>query len=158
MLLELFLRHPGQVLSREQMLARVWGYDFDPGSNVVDVYVGYLRRKLGAAHIETVRGMGYRLQGVLVVVTVDAQDLAGAGVDVHVGVIGEADLPHERAVLVVDVGVGERGVPGARGGGAQRADERDLRLVDRALAVVAAWSWSPCCRSGTRASACRRRT
>ena len=59
-LLELFLRHPDQVLSREQLLARVWGYDFDPGSNVVEVYVGYLRRKVGAAHITTVRGMGYR--------------------------------------------------------------------------------------------------
>ena len=61
-LLELFLRHPDQVLSQEELLARVWGYDFDPGSNVVEVYVGYLRRKLGAAHIETVRGMGYRLR------------------------------------------------------------------------------------------------
>ena len=58
-LLELFLRHPGQVLSREQLLSRVWGYDFDPGSNVVEVYVGYLRRKLGRT-IATVRGMGYR--------------------------------------------------------------------------------------------------
>jgi len=62
-LLELFLRHPDQVLSREQLLARVWGYDFDPGSNVVEVYVGYLRRKLGPGHVETVRGMGYRLLG-----------------------------------------------------------------------------------------------
>jgi DNA-binding response OmpR family regulator len=60
-LLEAFLRHPGQVLSREQLLSRVWGYDFDPGSNIVDVYVGYLRRKLGAEHFETVRGAGYRL-------------------------------------------------------------------------------------------------
>jgi DNA-binding response OmpR family regulator len=60
-LLETFLRHPGQVLSREQLLSHVWGYDFDPGSNVVDVYVGYLRRKLGAERFETVRGMGYRL-------------------------------------------------------------------------------------------------
>jgi len=60
-LLELFLRHPDQVLSREQLLARVWGYDFDPGSNVVEVYVGYLRRKLGADRIVTIRGMGYRL-------------------------------------------------------------------------------------------------
>jgi len=60
-LAETFLRHPGQVLSREQLLSGVWGYDFDPGSNVVDVYVRYLRRKLGAARIETVRGMGYRL-------------------------------------------------------------------------------------------------
>ena len=62
-LLEAFLRSPGQVLSREQLLSRVWGYDFDPGSNVVDVYVRYLRTKLGAEHIETVRGMGYRLAG-----------------------------------------------------------------------------------------------
>jgi len=59
--LEMFLRHPGQVLSREQMLSHVWGYDFDPGSNVVDVYIRYLRRKLGNDVIETVRGMGYRL-------------------------------------------------------------------------------------------------
>jgi DNA-binding response OmpR family regulator len=59
-LAEIFMRHPGQVLSREQLLDQVWGYDFDPGSNVVDVYVGYLRRKFGAATIATVRGMGYR--------------------------------------------------------------------------------------------------
>lgn len=60
-LAETFLRNPGSVLSREQLLSRVWGYDFDPGSNVVDVYVRYLRRKIGAERIETVRGMGYRL-------------------------------------------------------------------------------------------------
>jgi DNA-binding response OmpR family regulator len=60
-LLELFLRHPGQVLAREQILSHVWGYDFDPGSNVVDVYVRTVRRKIGPDHIETVRGMGYRL-------------------------------------------------------------------------------------------------
>jgi len=60
-LVETFLRHPDQVLSREQLLDRVWGYDFDPGSNVVDVYIRYLRRKLGADVIETVRGVGYRL-------------------------------------------------------------------------------------------------
>jgi len=60
-LAEIFLRNPGQVLSREQLLSHVWGYDFDPGSNIVDVYVGYLRKKLGADLIETVRGMGYRL-------------------------------------------------------------------------------------------------
>lgn len=57
-----FVAHPGQVLSREQLLSRVWGYDFDPGSNVVDVYVGYLRGKFGSDRIETVRGMGYRLR------------------------------------------------------------------------------------------------
>jgi DNA-binding response OmpR family regulator len=60
-LAEVFFRNPGQVLSREQLLSLVWGYDRDPGSNVVDVYVGYLRKKLGDAAIETVRGMGYRL-------------------------------------------------------------------------------------------------
>jgi DNA-binding response OmpR family regulator len=59
-LAEIFLRNAGQVLSREQLLDHVWGYDFDPGSNVVDVYVGYLRRKLGASAITTVRGVGYR--------------------------------------------------------------------------------------------------
>ncbi|MEB3278499.1 response regulator transcription factor [Capilliphycus salinus ALCB114379] len=60
-LLETFMRHPEQVMSREQLLDRVWGYDYDPGSNIVDVYVGYLRKKLGGDRIETVRGMGYRL-------------------------------------------------------------------------------------------------
>jgi DNA-binding response OmpR family regulator len=60
-LLETFLRNPDHVLSREQLLSRVWGYDFDPGSNVVDVYVRYLRRKIGPGRIETIRGVGYRL-------------------------------------------------------------------------------------------------
>jgi DNA-binding response OmpR family regulator len=60
-MLEVLIRHAGQVLSREQLLSHVWGYDYDPGSNVVDVYIGYLRRKLGSDSIETVRGMGYRL-------------------------------------------------------------------------------------------------
>lgn len=59
-LTEQFLRHPGQVLSREQLLSRVWGLDFDPGSNVVDVYVRYLRGKFGHDRISTVRGAGYR--------------------------------------------------------------------------------------------------
>ena len=61
-MVETFLRHPGQVLSREQLLSHVWGFDHDPGSNVVDVYVGYLRRKLGSDAIRTVRGAGYRLE------------------------------------------------------------------------------------------------
>jgi DNA-binding response OmpR family regulator len=61
-LAEEFMNHPDQVLSREQLLSRVWGLDFDPGSNVVEVYVRYLRAKIGADRIETVRGMGYRLK------------------------------------------------------------------------------------------------
>jgi DNA-binding response OmpR family regulator len=61
-LLETLMRHPGQVLTREHLLSRVWGYTYDPGSNVVDVYVRYLRRKVGSDRIETVRGVGYRLR------------------------------------------------------------------------------------------------
>jgi len=60
-LAEEFLSHPDQVISRQQLLSRVWGLDFDPGSNVVEVYVRYLRAKIGSDRIETVRGMGYRL-------------------------------------------------------------------------------------------------
>lgn len=60
-LLEVLLRRPEEVLSREQLLSRVWSFDFDTGTNVVDVYVGYLRRKLGNDVVETVRGAGYRL-------------------------------------------------------------------------------------------------
>ncbi|MGY2744916.1 response regulator transcription factor [Arthrobacter sp. UYCu723] len=60
-LVEMFLLHPGQVLSRQQLLSHVWGYDFDGTSNVVDVYVRQLRLKLGADHIVTTRGAGYRL-------------------------------------------------------------------------------------------------
>ncbi|MEN9872819.1 MAG: hypothetical protein RL450_754, partial [Actinomycetota bacterium] len=59
--LEYFMKHPGQTLSREQILSGVWTYDFDPGTNVVDVYVRYLRQKLGADLIVTVRGSGYKL-------------------------------------------------------------------------------------------------
>jgi DNA-binding response OmpR family regulator len=64
-LLAYLMRHQGQVLSRSQILNAVWGYDHDPGTNVLEVYIGYLRRKLadadGDAPIETVRGAGYRL-------------------------------------------------------------------------------------------------
>ncbi len=61
-LCELLLRHPDQVLTREQVLSHVWGFDFDPGSNVVDVYIRRLRSKLGSERIQTVRGIGYRLR------------------------------------------------------------------------------------------------
>ncbi len=65
-LLAYLMRHPDQVLSREQILNAVWGFDFDPGTKVLEVYVGYLRRKLGVEHgqdpIETVRNVGYRLR------------------------------------------------------------------------------------------------
>jgi DNA-binding response OmpR family regulator len=63
-LAETFLRHRGMVLSREQLLRQVWGDDHEPGSNVVDVYVRYLRRKLGLRRFVTVRGRGYRLDAV----------------------------------------------------------------------------------------------
>jgi DNA-binding response OmpR family regulator len=60
------MRHPDQVLSREQILNAVWGFDFDPGTKVLEVYIGYLRRKLEAGEeadpIETVRNVGYRLR------------------------------------------------------------------------------------------------
>jgi DNA-binding response OmpR family regulator len=68
---EMFFRHPGQVLSREQLLSHVWGYDYDPGSNVVEVYVRYLRQKLGEPWITTVRGMGYRFEEAAVSAEVD---------------------------------------------------------------------------------------
>jgi DNA-binding response OmpR family regulator len=64
-LLAYLMRHPDQVLSREQILNSVWGFDFDPGTKVLEVYVGYLRKKLnghdGSDPIETVRNVGYRL-------------------------------------------------------------------------------------------------
>lgn len=62
-LLEAFVRAPNQVLTRAILLDQVWGYNHDPGSNVVDVYIGYLRQKLGPDRIQTVRGVGYRLVG-----------------------------------------------------------------------------------------------
>ena len=67
-LLAYLVRHPDQVLSREQLLNAVWGFDFDPGTKVLEVYIGYLRRKLAVGDgddegevIETVRNVGYRL-------------------------------------------------------------------------------------------------
>jgi two-component system response regulator MprA len=66
LLLELFLHHPRQVLTRSQIFERVWGYDFGPASNSLEVYVGYLRRKLEADGeprlLQTVRGVGYVLR------------------------------------------------------------------------------------------------
>jgi DNA-binding response OmpR family regulator len=61
-LLETLSRHAGQVMSRGQLLSKVWGYSYDPTSNVVDVYVDTLSKKLGGDVIETVRGAGYRLR------------------------------------------------------------------------------------------------
>jgi DNA-binding response OmpR family regulator len=63
-LLRAFVGHPGQTLSRPELLSMAWGIDFDPQTNLVDVYVGYLRRKLGEPLIETVRGAGYRLRAI----------------------------------------------------------------------------------------------
>ena len=64
-MLEMFMRNPTHVLSRSKILSQVWDFSFDPGSNVVDVYVGYLRRKLNRDSLKplivTVRGAGYRL-------------------------------------------------------------------------------------------------
>ncbi|CAN5500729.1 response regulator transcription factor [soil metagenome] len=59
---EIFFRHAGEILSREQILNAAWGYFHDPGSNLIDVYVGSLRKKLGDELIETVRAQGYRLR------------------------------------------------------------------------------------------------
>ena len=65
-LLQLFLRHPGEVIARERLHEEVWGYDFDPGTNIADVFVGYLRRKLEAGGeprlLHTVRGIGFVLR------------------------------------------------------------------------------------------------
>jgi DNA-binding response OmpR family regulator len=60
-LLRAFMDAPGEVLSRRQLLEAVWGVRFDPGTNIVEVYVGYLRKRIGAGRIETVRGRGYRM-------------------------------------------------------------------------------------------------
>lgn len=80
-LLDVFLRHPGEILSRDDLMEQVWGEDGDPTSNVVDVYVLYLRRKLGEGLIKTVRGKGYRLE----------PEPARAEVDEVVGTVSEPD-------------------------------------------------------------------
>jgi two-component system copper resistance phosphate regulon response regulator CusR len=74
---EVLFRHPGQVLSRAQLLSHAWGYDFYPGSNIVDVYIATLRRKLGERRIETVRGMGYRLNAGPIAPDGDRREPAG---------------------------------------------------------------------------------
>ena len=61
-LLEMLLRHKGETISREQLLESVWGMDFDPGSNIVNVYIRSLRRKIGENKVQTVRGVGYRVE------------------------------------------------------------------------------------------------
>jgi len=63
LMLETFMRHPGEALSREDLVSHVWGYQADIASNAVDVYVGYLRRKLGADRFEAIRGFGYVMPG-----------------------------------------------------------------------------------------------
>ena len=66
-LLEYFMRHPGEVVSRTRLIEHVWDFAYDGGSNIVDVYVRYLREKIdrpfGVRSLETVRGSGYRLRG-----------------------------------------------------------------------------------------------
>ena len=64
-LLELFLLNPRQVMTRDVIFQRVWGYDFEPGSNTIEVYVSYLRRKLDTTEprlLHTIRGVGYTLR------------------------------------------------------------------------------------------------
>jgi len=65
-LLELLMRHPGEVLTRTHILEHVWDFAYDPASNVVDQYIAYLRRKTDRtgdrSHIETIRGVGYRFR------------------------------------------------------------------------------------------------
>lgn len=61
-LTEVLLWHPMHVLNKEQLLNHVWGHDYDPDSNIVNVYIGHLRKKLGSDRIETVKGMGFRFR------------------------------------------------------------------------------------------------
>ena len=129
-LAEVFFRHPGQVLSREQLLSHVWGYDHDPGSNVVDVYVGYLRRKLGKERFTSVRGMGYRLEpdvarspaGRILVVEDEARiaefverGLREDGHEVLVAQDGEVGVFLALTEDLLDLVVLDIGLPGASG-------------------------------------------
>src|SRR5947209_15149900 len=81
-LLELFMRRPGEVLTRTHILDHVWDFAYDGGSNVVDVYIGYLRRKIdlpfGRADLETIRGVGYRLRPADEAAEADRADVRGA--------------------------------------------------------------------------------
>jgi two-component system, OmpR family, copper resistance phosphate regulon response regulator CusR len=77
-LAETLILHRDQVLSREQLLSHVWGYDFEPDSNVVEVYIRYLRRKLGAERIQTIRGMGYRFRSERPAAPDDATEVPSA--------------------------------------------------------------------------------
>ena len=61
-LLELLMRRKGETISRIQLLESVWGMEFDPGSNIVNVYIRSLRRKIGENKVQTVRGVGYRVE------------------------------------------------------------------------------------------------
>ena len=67
-IIELFMSHPGTLFSRERILSNVWGLNMDPLTNVVDVYIGKLRKKIDVngedSMIETVRGLGYRLNSM----------------------------------------------------------------------------------------------
>ena len=76
-LLKAFADHPGQVLSRQELLSMAWNIDFDPQTNLVDVYVGYLRRKLGESTITTIRGAGYCLQTGSQAASPDGPDTRG---------------------------------------------------------------------------------
>jgi two-component system copper resistance phosphate regulon response regulator CusR len=144
-LAEMFFRHPGQVLSREQLLSHVWGYDYDPGSNVVDVYVGYLRKKLGKERVSGVRGMGYRLEkesapdsGRVLVIADEPRTselvengLRDDGHDVVNMREGELDLflatIEDFDLVVLDV---------STGGGSARAALEAIRAEGQALPVV----------------------
>lgn len=88
-----FMENAGRVLSREQLLSRVWGYHFEGSSNVVDVYVRYLRHKLGAERIQTIRGVGYRLMCMPAPL---ADTRAGEAFGTGTGIDGSKDEPGDQ--------------------------------------------------------------